>query len=75
MKVFNFETCLNLFCDRHKKRTIRIIASKNRFTHAELLFKDMDILNVYKINIFQTICLIEKIKLRLAPSVFFSLYK
>ena len=53
---------------RQQKHVARLIYFKDKLTHAEPLFKKRNALNVYQLNIFQTLNFIYKTKHQLVPS-------
>ena len=55
---------------RYQKHAIRILNYKDRFTHTKPLFLDMKILNIFDMNIFQTLCTMFKCKMKVAPEIF-----
>ena len=58
-----------------QKHASRIIYNKDKFTHAKPLMKSLNALNVYQINIFQTLILMFKSQHRLSPTVFQNMFK
>ena len=50
---------------------LRIIFNKSKFEHTSELFKSSKILNVYKLNIFNTAVSMHKIQGKSGPSIFF----
>ena len=59
---------------RRQKHAVRVINFKDRFTHTSPLFKEMKILSLYKINIYQVLTFVLKCKLGIAPAIFQSIY-
>ena len=53
-----------------QKNALRIIFNKRKFEHTSELFKSSKILNVYKLNIFNTAVFMLKIQGTSAPSIF-----
>ena len=53
-----------------QKHAARIILNKDRMTHSRPLMKELQILNVYQLNIYQTLNFMYKTKLGLTPSIF-----
>ena len=53
-----------------QKHTLKKIHNKNRFYHWKELFESSEILNVYKLNLLNTVVFMHKIKNRTAPSSF-----
>ena len=53
-----------------QKHALRIIFNKSKFEHTSELFKSSKILNVYKLNIFNTAVFMHKIQGKSAPSIF-----
>ena len=58
-----------LFSSNEAKAS-RIIMDKDLFTEARPLMKDLNILNVYQINLFQTLQFMFKLKNEKTPQVF-----
>ena len=56
--------------NNQQKHALRIIFNKGKFEHTRELFKSSKILNVYKLNIFNTKVFIHKIQGKFAPSIF-----
>ena len=54
----------------HQKHARRIILNKSKLEHTSELFKSSKILNVYKLNIFNTAVFMYKIQGKFAPSIF-----
>ena len=52
------------------KHVIRIIHCKDRFAHAEELFRESKILNVFQLNILNNLVFMHKIKSQTAPKIF-----
>ena len=53
-----------------QKHAARIILNKDRMTHSRPLMKELQILNVYQLNIYQTLNFMYKTKLGLTASIF-----
>ena len=53
-----------------QKHALRIIFNKSKFEHTSELFKSSKILNVCKLNIFNTAVFMHKIQRKSAPSIF-----
>ena len=53
-----------------QKHALPIIFNKSKFEHTNELFKSSKILNVYKLNIFNTAVFMHKIQGKSAPSIF-----
>ena len=53
-----------------QKHALRLIHNKNRFYHSKEHFESCEILNVYKLNLFNTAVFMHKIKNRTATSSF-----
>ena len=53
-----------------QKHALRLIHNKNRFYHSTELFEPCEILNVYELNLLNTVVFMHKIKSRTAPSSF-----
>ena len=58
-----------------QKHVLRIIFNKSKFEHTSELFKSSKILNVYKLNIFNTAVFMHKIQGNSAPSIFLSKFR
>ncbi|XP_057290307.1 uncharacterized protein LOC130612998 [Hydractinia symbiolongicarpus] len=54
----------------HQKHAARIITFKDRLTHSRPLLQSMKALNVFQLNIFQTLCFMYKAKNNDTPEVF-----
>ena len=52
------------------KHASRIIMEKDKLTHARPLMRELKILNVYQLNIYQTICFMFKVKNNNIPEAF-----
>ena len=52
-----------------QKHAARIILNKDRMTHSGPLMKELTILNVYQLNIYQTLNFMFKTKLDLTPTI------
>ena len=57
-----------------QKHAIRVINFKDRYTHAAPLFLDINALNIYKLNIYNILCLVYKCKNKTCPPVFHNIY-
>ena len=53
-----------------QKQAARIIFNQDRFTHARLLLKTLNALNVYQINLLQVLLFMHKIKTNSSPRIF-----
>ena len=53
-----------------QKHATRIIFNKDRMTHARPLMKQLNILNIYQLNIYQTLSFMFKTKQQLTPNIF-----
>jgi hypothetical protein len=60
---------------RHQKHAMRVINFKDRFTHAAPLFLDIKALSIYKLNIYNILCLVFKSMNKLCPTSFYNLVK
>ena len=58
-----------------QKHASRIIFQEGRYTHARPLMKTLNALNIYQINIFQTLVFMFKLKNNMAPKVFQNQFK
>ena len=56
------------------KHAVHIIYNKDKFTHSKPLMRDMNALNVYQINIFQVLKLMNKSTHKLNPRVFDNMF-
>jgi hypothetical protein len=57
-----------------QKHAVRVINFKNRLSHTKQLFKEMNILNVYQLNVFNILCFMFKCRENLSPTVFKNVY-
>ena len=55
---------------RHQKHASRIINFKDKFTHSKPLLQSMKVLNIFQINIFQTLCFMFKTIHNDTPEIF-----
>ena len=53
-----------------QKHAARIICNDDRLAHAKPLMKSLKILNIYQVNIFQTLTFMQKTKLNQNPNLF-----
>ena len=60
---------------RHLNHAARIINFKDKFTSAKPLFKQINAMTVYEMNIFQRLCFIYLCKNENTPSIFKHIYK
>jgi hypothetical protein len=60
---------------RKQKHAIRVISFKNRLTPSKPLFNELNILNLFEINIVQYLCFMFKCKFKTSPPIFHDLYK
>ena len=60
----------NIKCIEKQKHALCIIFSKGKFEHTNEWFKSSKILNIYKLNIFNTAVFMHKIQGKSAPSIF-----
>ena len=58
-----------------QKNALRSIFNKSKFEHTSELFKSSKILNVYKLNIFNTAVFKYKIQGKCAPSIFLQKFR
>ena len=58
-----------------QKHVLRIIFNKCKFLHTSELFKSSKILNVHKLNIFNTAAFLHKIQGKSAPSILLSKFR
>jgi len=58
-----------------QKHAIRIITNENRFSHSKILFSKLNILNVYKLNLYHVLIFMFKLDKKMAPYLFNSLFK
>ena len=62
---------VNLMCYlRRQKHAARIINFKDRYTHAKPLLQNLKALNIYQLNIYQTLLFMHKVKHSTVPNVF-----
>jgi hypothetical protein len=59
---------------RSQKHALRTITFKNRLTHSKPIFDKLNILNIFEINVYQTLCFMFKCKIKTAPRIFHNLY-
>ena len=59
---------------RCQKHAPRVIYHKDWYTHTSPLLNDMKALNVFKLNIFNTLCFMYKCKQNLDPPVFRNIF-
>jgi hypothetical protein len=59
---------------RSQKHALRTITYQNRLTHSKPIFDKLNILNVFEINVYQTLCFMFKCKVKTAPRIFHNLY-
>ena len=59
---------------RRQKHALRVISHKDKFFHSRPLFIEMNILDIYAINILQVLCLLYKCHENKAPSAFNRIY-
>lgn len=55
---------------KKQKHALRLVNFMSHNTHSAPLFKKMNLLNIYQLNIYLTIILVFKIKNHMAPSIF-----
>ena len=55
---------------RHQKHASRIINFKDKFTHSKPLLQSMKVLNIFQLNLFQTLCFMFKTKHNDTPEIF-----
>jgi len=60
---------------RRQKHALRVINQKDRMAHTDPLFKEMKILNIFALNVFQTLCLMYKCREQQGPPVFHDVFK
>ena len=56
--------------NNQRKHVIRIKRCKDRFTHARELFREIRTLNVFQLNILNSLVFVHKIKSQTAPKIF-----
>ena len=59
---------------RTQKHAIRVIYFKDKFAHTKPLFDDIKVMNIYEINIFQTLSFMFKCKNKEVPAIFERIY-
>ena len=76
-KVSSWSTCKTNLARiyNQQKHAIRIIFNKSKVEHISELFKSSKILNVYKLNIFNTAVFMYKIQGKSAPSILLSKFR
>ena len=65
----------NIKCIEKQKHALCIIFSKGKFEHTNEWFKSSKILNIYKLNIFNTAVFMHKIQGKSALSIFLSKFR
>ena len=60
---------------KKQKHAVRIVYNKDKFTHSRPLMRDMNVLNVYQINIFQTLRFMYKTKNNSNPRIFDKMFR
>ena len=60
---------------RKQKHGVRIIYFEDKFTHAKPLLQDLGALNIYQLNIFQTLLFMHKTKNNNIPNIFLNCFK
>ena len=68
------KTKLNVIL-RRQNQASRIIYFKNRYTHARPLLKDLHALNIYQLNINNTLLFMHKVKNNTIPNIFRQSFK
>ena len=58
-----------------QKHAARLIFNEDRMTHARFLLKQLNILNFYQLNTYQTLTLMFETKQRLTLNIFFDKFK
>ena len=58
-----------------QKHASRIILKENKYTHSKPLMKKLNILNVYQLNIFQTLNFMYRTKTKSIPTIFSQSFK
>ena len=56
---------------RQQTHAIRLLSFKDQFTHSRPLFNEIDVLNIYEINIFNISCLMFKCKNKAFKNLFY----
>ena len=59
---------------RTQKHAIRVIYFKDKFAHTKPLFDDVKVMNIYEVNIFQTLSFMFKCKNKDVPAIFERIY-
>lgn len=59
---------------RRQKHALRVINFQDRYTHTKPFFDEMNILNVYELNVYNILLFLIKCKLLTAPSIFHPIY-
>ena len=57
-----------------QKHAARVIYNRNRYTHASPLLNDMNILDVFQLNVFNILCFMYKCYLNSNPPVFHNVF-
>ena len=57
-----------------QKHAARIIFFKDKLTHAKRLLQSMNALNIYQLNIFQTLLFMHKVKMDQTPNTFKNIF-
>jgi hypothetical protein len=58
-----------------QKHAIRIISNVDRLTHTRTLFNELNILNVYKLNLYHVLIFMFKLDKKISPILFNSIFK
>ena len=58
-----------------QKHAARIISNNNRYTPSRPLMKNHNILNIYQLNIYQTLTFMFKTKHQTSPAIFHKIFK
>ena len=58
-----------------QKHASRIIFNVDKFTHSRPLMKNLNVLNVYQINIYQSLIFMYKFNNKMTPTIFNTLFK
>ena len=59
----------------NQKQASRIISNNNRYTPSRPLMKNHNILNIYQLNIYQTLTFMFKTKHQTSPAIFHKIFK
>ena len=58
-----------------QKQAIRIVSNVDCFSHTQTLFNELNILNVYKLNLYQVLIFMFKLDKNILPILFYSIFE